>query len=160
MARKRKPSASGMRLSPGTFFNCAAAIAGPAIVKEQPPGRSTTPGGLLRARRLWVVPITRSALDNSTFMPACRKPSLTHVLYSGAIEQVTAAAAIIAVSVAGTGAVAVILRALGMLSRSNGEQMACPICGHGTRFHDPYPMCDECKRCVGVRINGKAHASR
>jgi hypothetical protein len=76
------------------------------------------------------------------------------------VQQVTAAAAIIAVSVAGTGAVAVILRALGMLSRSNGQQMACPICGRGTRFHDPYLMCDECKRCVGVRINGKVHVSR
>jgi len=74
--------------------------------------------------------------------------------------QVTAAAAIIAVSVAGTGAVALILRAFGVLSRPNGELMSCPICGGATRFHEPYLMCDDCKRCVGVRINGKAHASR
>ena len=60
----------------------------------------------------------------------------------------------------GTGTVALVLRALGMLSRSNGEQMGCPICGGATRFHKPYLMCDECKRLVGVRINGKAHASR
>jgi hypothetical protein len=76
------------------------------------------------------------------------------------VQQVTAAAAIIAVSVVCTGAVALILRALGRLSRSNGEQMSCPICGGATRFHDPYLMCDDCKRCVGVRINGKALASR
>ena len=76
------------------------------------------------------------------------------------VQQVTAAAAIIALSVVGAGAVALILGALGMLSQSNGEQMACPICGRATRFHDPYLMCDECKRCVGVRINRKAHASR
>jgi hypothetical protein len=75
-------------------------------------------------------------------------------------EQIAAAAAIIAVSVAGTGAMALILRALGVLSRRNGEQMACPIYGDATRFHNPYLMCDECKRCVGVRVNGKAQASR
>jgi hypothetical protein len=74
--------------------------------------------------------------------------------------QLTIVAAIIAVSVVGRGAVALILRALGKFSRSNGEQMSCPICGGATRFHNPYLMCDDCKRCVGVRINGKAHASR
>jgi hypothetical protein len=62
--------------------------------------------------------------------------------------------------VAGTGAVALILRALGMLSRPSGESVFCPICGGATRFYDPYLMCDECKRFVGVRINGKAYASR
>jgi hypothetical protein len=76
------------------------------------------------------------------------------------VQQVTTAAAIIAVSVVGTGAVVLILRALGMLSRSSGEQMSCPICGSATRFHNPYLMCDECKRFVGVRINGKDRASR
>jgi hypothetical protein len=76
------------------------------------------------------------------------------------VQQVTAAAAIIAVSVMGTRAVVMILRALGVLSRPSGESMSCPICGAATRFHDPYLMCDDCKRCVGVRINGKAHASR
>jgi hypothetical protein len=74
--------------------------------------------------------------------------------------QVTAAAAIIAVSAAGAGAVALILRALGVLSRSSGEPMSCPICGGATRFHKPYLMCDECKRLVGIRINGKPYASR
>jgi hypothetical protein len=74
--------------------------------------------------------------------------------------QKAATAAIIAVSVAGTGAVALILRALGMLSRPSGESVSCPICGGATRFHDPYLMCDECKRFVGVQINGKAHTSR
>jgi hypothetical protein len=74
--------------------------------------------------------------------------------------QIAAAAAIIAVSVAGTGAVALILRALGVLSRPSGESMSCPICGGATRFHDPYLMCDDCKRFVGVRINGKPYASR
>jgi hypothetical protein len=73
------------------------------------------------------------------------------------LQQVSAAAAIIAVSVVGTGAVALVLRALGVLS---GESMSCPICGGATRFHDPYLMCDDCERCVGVRINGNAHASR
>jgi hypothetical protein len=76
------------------------------------------------------------------------------------VQQVSAAAAIIAVSVVGTGAVALVLRALGVLSRRSGESMSCPICGGATRFHDPYLMCDDCKRCVGVRINGNAHASR
>jgi hypothetical protein len=76
------------------------------------------------------------------------------------VQQVMAAATIIAVSVVGTGAVVLILRALGVLSRPSGASMSCPICGGATRFHDPYLMCDECKRCVGVRINGKAHASR
>ena len=76
------------------------------------------------------------------------------------VQQVTTAAVIIAVSVAGTGAVALILRALGVLSRSSGGPMSCPTCGGATRFHEPYLMCDECKRCVGVRINGKAYASR
>ena len=76
------------------------------------------------------------------------------------VQQVTAAAAIIASSVVGTGAMALILRALGVLSRPSGESMSCPICGGATRCHDPYLMCDDCKRCVGVRINGKAHASR
>jgi hypothetical protein len=76
------------------------------------------------------------------------------------LQQVSAAAAIIAVSVVGTGAVALVLRALGVLSRRSRESMSCPICGGATRFHDPYLMCDDCKRCVGVRINGKAHASR
>ena len=33
--------------------------------------------------------------------------------------------------------------------------MSCPICGAATRFHNPYLMCDECKRFVGVRINGR-----
>lgn len=74
--------------------------------------------------------------------------------------QIAAAAAIVAVSVAGTGAVALILRALGMLSRPSGESVSCPICSGATRFHDPYLMCDDCKRCVGVRINGKAYTSR
>jgi hypothetical protein len=76
------------------------------------------------------------------------------------VQQVTAAAAIIAMSVAGTGAVALILRALGVLSLPRDQAMSCPICGGATRFHDHYLMCDDCKRCVGVRINGKAHASR
>jgi hypothetical protein len=76
------------------------------------------------------------------------------------VHQAAAAAAIVAVAVVGTGAVALILRALGVLSRPSGEQMSCPTCGGATRFHDPYVMCDDCKRCVGVRINGKAHASR
>ena len=74
--------------------------------------------------------------------------------------QVTTAAAIIVVSVAGTGAAALILRALGVLSRPRGESMSCPICGGATRFHKPYLMCDECKRLVGIRINGKPYASR
>ena len=74
--------------------------------------------------------------------------------------QIAAAAAIIAVSVAGTGAVALILRTLGLLSRSSGGPISCPICGGATRFHNPYLMCDECKRFVGVRINGKNRASR
>ena len=74
--------------------------------------------------------------------------------------QIAAAAAIIAMSVAGTGAVALILRALGVLSRPSGESMSCPICGGATRFHDPYLMCDDCKCFVGVRINGKPYASR
>ena len=76
------------------------------------------------------------------------------------VQQVTAAAAIIAVSVVATGAVGLVLRALGVLSRPSGESMSWPICGGATRFHEPYLMCDDCKRCVGVRINGKAHASR
>jgi hypothetical protein len=76
------------------------------------------------------------------------------------VQQVTAAAAIIAVSVVGTGAVALILRALGVLSLPRGQSMTCPICGGATRFHDQYLMCDDCKRCVGVRVNGKARASR
>jgi hypothetical protein len=76
------------------------------------------------------------------------------------VQQITAVAAIVAVSVAGTGAVALILSALGVLSRSSGEPMSCPICGGATRFHNPYLMCDECKRLVGVRINGKPYASR
>ena len=74
--------------------------------------------------------------------------------------QVTAAATIIAVSVAGTGAVALILSALGVLSRPSGEQMSCPICSGATRFHKPYLMCDECKSFAGVRISGKDYASR
>ena len=74
--------------------------------------------------------------------------------------QVTAAAAIIAVSAAGAGAAALLLRALGVFSRSSGEPMSCPICGGATRFHKPYLMCDECKRLVGIRINGKPYASR
>jgi hypothetical protein len=74
--------------------------------------------------------------------------------------QIAAAAAIIAVSVAGTGAVALILRALGVLSRSSGGPMSCPICGGATRLHKQHLMCDECKRIVGVQINGKAYASR
>jgi hypothetical protein len=76
------------------------------------------------------------------------------------VQQVMTAAAIIAVSVVGTGAVALIRRVLGVLSQPSGESMSCPICGAATRFHDPYLMCDECKRFVGVQINGKAHASR
>jgi hypothetical protein len=76
------------------------------------------------------------------------------------LQQVMTAAAIIAVSVVGTGAVALILRALGVLPRSSGESMSCQICGGATRFHNPYLMCDECKRFVGVRINGKNRASR
>ena len=74
--------------------------------------------------------------------------------------QVTTAAAIIAVSVAGTGAAALILRALGVLSRPRGELMSCPVCDGATRFHKPYLMRDECKRLVGIRINGKPYASR
>ena len=76
------------------------------------------------------------------------------------LQQVTAVAAIIAVSVVGTGAVALILHALGVLSQSSGKSMSCPICGGATRFHKPYLMCDDCERFVGVRINGKNRASR
>ena len=76
------------------------------------------------------------------------------------VQQVTAAAAMIAVSMVGAGAVVMILRALGVLSQPSRESMSCPICGAATRFHDPYLMCDDCKRCVGVRINGKAYTSR
>jgi hypothetical protein len=49
---------------------------------------------------------------------------------------------------------------MGVLPRSSGGQISCPICGGATRFYEPYLMCDECKRFVGVRINGKAYASR
>ena len=49
--------------------------------------------------------------------------------------QIAAASAIIAVSVAGTGAVALILSALGVLSRRSDEPMSCPICGGATRLH-------------------------
>jgi hypothetical protein len=34
------------------------------------------------------------------------------------------------------------------------------ICSGATRFHKPYPMCDECKSFAGVRISGKDYASR
>jgi hypothetical protein len=51
------------------------------------------------------------------------------------------------------------LRALALRSPS-GEPMSCPICSGATRFHKPYLMCDERKRRVGVRINGKAYVSR
>ena len=74
--------------------------------------------------------------------------------------QIAAAAATIAVSVAGTGAVALILRTMGVLPRSSGGQISCPICGGATRFYEPYLMCDECKSFVGVRISGKDYASR
>jgi hypothetical protein len=65
-----------------------------------------------------------------------------------------------AVSAVGAELGALTLRALGMLPRSNGEQMSCPICGGATRFHKPYLMCDECKSFAGVRISGKDYASR
>jgi hypothetical protein len=58
------------------------------------------------------------------------------------------------------GAVALILFALGMRSRASGEPISCPICGGATRFHEPYLMCDECQRCVGLRTNSKNYVSR
>jgi hypothetical protein len=76
------------------------------------------------------------------------------------VQQASAAAAIVAVAVVGTGAVALILRALGVLPWPSRKSMSCPNCGGATRFHSPYLMCDDCKRCVGIRINGKAHVSR
>jgi hypothetical protein len=66
----------------------------------------------------------------------------------------------IAAVAAVSGAVALILSALGMRLRSSGEPISCPICGGATRFHEPYLMCDECQRCVGLRTNGKNHLSR
>jgi hypothetical protein len=71
--------------------------------------------------------------------------------------QISAAVAIVAMSLANKRAVALILS---VLSRSSGEPMSCPTCGGATRFHKPYLMCDECKRLVGVRINDKAYPSR
>lgn len=59
-----------------------------------------------------------------------------------------------------SGAVALILSALGIWSRSSVEPISCPICGGATRVHEPYLMCDECQRCVGIRINGKKYVSR
>jgi hypothetical protein len=77
------------------------------------------------------------------------------------VLQVTAAATIIAVSVAGTGGVALILSALDVLSRPSGEQMSCPICSGATRFHKAYLMCDECKSFAGLaaRITRRAKHS-
>ena len=59
-----------------------------------------------------------------------------------------------------SGAMALILSVSGMRSRSSGEPISCPICGGATRFHEPYLMCDECQRCVGLRTNSKNHLSR
>jgi hypothetical protein len=69
-------------------------------------------------------------------------------------------AAIIGISLAGTRAPGLILRALAVRSRRSGEPMSCPICSGATRFHEPYLMCDECKSFAGVRISGKDYASR
>ena len=52
------------------------------------------PGGNFRATatgmqdwsRSCLVPTDRSALDNATLLPACRKPPFTRVLYSDAVE--------------------------------------------------------------------------
>ena len=39
-----------------------------------------------RDAHLWLVPPDKSVLDNTTFVPACRKPSLTPVSYLDTVE--------------------------------------------------------------------------
>ena len=52
MARKRKPFASGMRLSPRTFLLARLRLWPRSCHRTTPRRRSTPPGGLLRARAL------------------------------------------------------------------------------------------------------------
>jgi hypothetical protein len=54
-------------------------------------------------------------------------------------------------------AVALLLAAIAVRSRSRGSQMSCPMCGGPARLHEPYVMCDSCRRCVGLNINNKTY---
>ena len=38
-------------------------------------------------------------------------------------------------------------------SRTREGATPCPVCGGGTRRHEPYLMCDNCQRFVGMSGN-------
>jgi len=54
-------------------------------------------------------------------------------------------------------AVALLLAAVAMRSRSRSGPLSCPLCGGPARLHEPYVMCDSCQRCVGFSINNKTY---
>ena len=41
----------------------------------------------------------------------------------------------------------------------HGRVVSCPTCGSAARLHEPYWMCDDCKRMVGVSIDGRPFIS-
>ena len=56
--------------------------------------------------------------------------------------------------------VVLVLSAVYARLRLRGGAMSCPTCGGPARLHGTQLMCDVCKRCVGVSINGKPYISR
>jgi len=54
-------------------------------------------------------------------------------------------------------AVALLLAAIAVRSRSRGGTISCPLCGEPARLHDQYVMCDSCQRCVGLSIDNKTY---
>jgi len=54
-------------------------------------------------------------------------------------------------------AVALLLAAIAVRSRSRVGTISCPLCGEPARLHDQYVMCDSCQRCVGLSIDNKTY---
>jgi hypothetical protein len=46
-----------------------------------------------------------------------------------------------------------------MRSKRHSRVVSCPTCGSAARLHERYWMCDDCKRMVGVAIDGRPFIS-
>ena len=43
--------------------------------------------------------------------------------------------------------------------KRHGRVVSCPTCGSVARLHERYWMCDDCKRMIGVSIDGRPFIS-
>jgi hypothetical protein len=60
----------------------------------------------------------------------------------------------------GTAVILVLISgAVYMRLRLRGSSLSCPTCGAPARLQGTQLMCDACKQCVGVSINGKPYIS-